>query len=144
MEAGVVPISSAARTRALAVEFSGEVARKLGKLSGEACSFFSFQLPPMATLKIKELAHPQTHPPATGKISPRCNLVVSAFKACAKTSGSRWQLAVFGEPFVAARPFACKKKVCKKLASWPEFWAFLRSIRVLRKSRGLVAFGLKT
>ena len=66
----------------------------------------------------------------------RCALVASAFKICAEARGSRWQLHTVGKAVTGCK-HGSKKVTVKKVATWKDFWSFVRSIRMLRRSRGV-------
>jgi len=72
----------------------------------------------------------------------RCGSVLSAFKVCAQASGSRWQLQIPGKPVIGCKRGG-KKATVKKMATWKDFWCFVRSIRMLRRSRGVSGLLLK-
>ena len=74
-------------------------------------------------------------------VGTRNRLICGALKQCAIAQGSRWSLEISGE--LKAGKKGSKKAAVKKITDWPSFCGFLRSLRVLRQSRGLSGVFLK-
>ena len=125
--------SAAARTRALSLEVSGDVARTEFTMSKDFVETLSRRV---QRLKFQRFEAKDPIHILQIQMCARCGLVASAFKICAEARGSRWRLHTLGKPATGCK-HTSKKVPVKKVVTWKDFWSFVRSIRMLRRSRGV-------
>ena len=125
--------SAAARTRALSLEVSGDVARTEFTMSKDFVETLSRRV---QRLKFQRFEAKDPIHILQIQMCARCGLVASAFKICAEARGSRWRLHTLGKPATGCKHASTKVPV-KKVVTWKDFWSFVRSIRMLRRSRGV-------
>ena len=125
--------SAAARTRALSLEVSGDVARTEFTMSKDFVETLSRRV---QRLKFQRFEAKDPIHILQIQMCARCGLVASAFKICAEARGSRRRLHTLGKPATGCK-HTSKKVPVKKVVTWKDFCSFVRSIRMLRRSRGV-------
>ena len=72
-------------------------------------------------------------------IQRRSHTVVTTMKSICRLKGSRWQLTIGEHNLKDAERGKLKRSPLKKLTTFKELQAFAKSVRTLRRSRGVSA-----